>query len=181
MVEDLPEENQTNEEEMKEYYSSLSEKNNEVITQNQAQRHQRIKIWMAWLLVIVAVIIDLIEILLELLGIGLFGLNFLIALLVSTIFWIWFLILGITYSSNTKKFATAIIQGILEIVPGQDLTIILSFAWTVGMILIVGMTRMEDRGEDPTIIGALREFWSISSPVGFVSNKIINSGKKLLK
>ncbi len=188
---------QEEEEDTPEYYadnvSYLPEEGSGLATQNQVQKQQRIKIWMAWLLITAAIFLDIVEIILEWLGIGLLGVNALITICASTVFWIWFLSLGVTYSSNTKKFGTAFIQGVLEIIPGQDATIILSFAWTIGMILIVGMTRMEDKGEEPSISGGLLEGLGVftSNPLFIVGNlpmiaasaglKAINGSRRKIK
>lgn len=128
-------------------------------------REQRIKDWMGRGLVITALCIDLAEFGITWIGILVVGsvLSELLSIMAWVLFWIWFLVLGVSMSANTKRFAVSIITVIVEIIPGFDAIPLLSYAWTVGMITTVGMVRMEDRGEEPTILGGILEFFTYGS------------------
>lgn len=136
------------------------------------ETHYRVKLWMAWFLIATAILIDLAEFGIFYLGLGVFGtiLGWIISVYASVLFWIWFLTLGVTYSSNTKRFATSILTYVGELFPGAD-ALPFWFLWTIGMIIIINLTRMEDRGEEPTIFGALKRIvaWgSVASGVGIL-------------
>ncbi len=118
-----------------------------------AEPHYRVSIWMAWFLVMSAIVVDVLELLLSYTGVGIFVAT-VEAFAAGFIFWLWFKVLGVNYTSNTKSFATSIATYVAELIPGLDL-VPFWFAWTVGMMLIITLSRMEDRGEEPTIIGAL--------------------------
>ena len=109
----------------------------------QEERRERIKIWMAACLVIVAFSIDCFEMLLEWLGIGVFGLSTLLSVCATVIFWIWFMMLGVSFTSP-KKLTTSVTTAGLEIIPGLDA--LFGFIWTAGIIILVLMTRAEDKG-----------------------------------
>jgi hypothetical protein len=125
-------------------------------------RPQRIRLWMGWSLIMTALVVDLIETLLTWVAVGVV-LSPILSIGATFFFWIWFQMLGVSYTSNTKRFAITTIQAIAEIIPGLDVVPILSFLWTFGMILVVVMTRMEDRGEKPSIFGALSEVTNIGN------------------
>jgi len=129
------------------------------IPQQQEKRKMRIKIWMGWALIISAIIVDLIELLGGYISFEIIG-TF-AGWLASFVFWIWFLILGVPYSSNTKRFVMAIIMNVIEIIPGLD-AIPFLFMWTLGMVIIVGMVRMEDKGEKPSIFGGFFEGFAVA-------------------
>jgi hypothetical protein len=147
----------------------------------QEERKERIKIWMGWALIITALCVDLIELLGGYISFELIG-TF-AGFIASFVFWVWFLILGVPYSSNTKRFAMALITNVGEVIPGLD-AIPFWFLWTAGMIIIVGMVRMEDKGENPTILGGIREgltVLSVSNPVTFVALTIMNKTRRFVK
>jgi len=107
------------------------------------EKKQRIKIWMAGILVITAFSIDLLEFLLEWLGIGLV-LSPIISIGAAFLFWLWFKLLDISFMTSPKKFATQSVTSLLEIIPGLDS--IGGFVWTLGILAMVIIVRAEDRG-----------------------------------
>lgn len=134
------------------------------------ESHHRIKLWMGWCLILAAFTIDILEMLFDWALIG-WVLNPVMAVAVTFLFWIVFQMLGVSYTANTKRFAVMTIQSLGEMLPGLDTLPILSFLWTFGMILTVVMVRMEDRGEKPSVLGAMSEVQAYSdtisgSPVG---------------
>jgi len=138
-----------------------------------AEKKQRIKLWMAWIMLISALVVDLIELGLTYTGIGIIFAE-LLAICASLVFWIWFLVLGVSYSSNTKRFMTSIIMYIGELVPGLD-AVPFWFLWTFGMLFIIMLTRMEDRGEEPTILGAFKRIGAWASvPAGVGIPLVLN-------
>ena len=62
----------------------------------------------------------------------------------------------------------AIIMNLLEIIPGLD-AIPVWFLWTLGMVTIVGMVRMEDKGEKPSIIGGFLEGFALAETLNPVA------------
>lgn len=135
-----------------------------VLSRVDPEQKQRVKLWMGWCLIITALVVDVAELGLSYTGVGIFF-AFILSIGAGFVFWLWFLVLGVTYSSNTKTFATSIVTYLAELIPGLDI-VPFWFAWTVGMLLIVTLTRMEDRGEEPTILGALgRIFTWAGGPV----------------
>jgi len=123
------------------------------IPQYQEEKIERIKIWMGAALIITAISIDLFEMLLEWLGIGIFGLSTLLSVCATIIFWVWFKILGVSFGASPKKFATMMATSILEIIPGLDS--LGGFIWTIGIIALVIITRSEDKGG---LIGKAADF-----------------------
>ena len=124
------------------------------IPQEVAPRKMRIKIWMGWALIISAICVDLVELLGGYISFEIIAT--IVGWVASFVFWVWFLILGVPYSSNTKKFVMAIIMNLLEIIPGLDVT-------------IVGMVRMEDKGEKPSIIGGFLEGFALAETLNPVA------------
>lgn len=119
---------------------------------------------MAWALFISAFIVDLIELVGGYISFEIIAT--IIGIVASFVFWVWFLILGVTYTSNTKVFASSLIMNVGEVIPGLD-AIPFWFLWTIGMLFIVTLTRMEDRGQEPTILGAFRRIGAWTSvPAG---------------
>jgi hypothetical protein len=114
------------------------------VQQNEPEKKLRISKIMGALLVIFAISIDLIEMLLEWLGIGILGISTLLSVGTAVIFWIWFKMLGVSFATSPKRFATMALTSVAEIIPGLDA--IGGFLWTIGIILLVVMTRSEDKG-----------------------------------
>jgi len=148
------------------------------------EQKQRIKLWMAWFLVLAAVLVDLAE-----MGITWGGLIFLggiasnvVAFGAAALFTQWLLMLGVKMSGNTKQFMLSIVVLIAELIPGFDAIPIISWGWSFGMILTIMMTRMEDRGQKVTILGALGRITSWASiPTGtgiLLTGAILNADRR---
>lgn len=105
---------------------------------------ERISKIMGGALIVAALSIDLFEMLLEWLGIGVFGLSTLLSICASVGFWIWFKMLSVEFSTSPKKFGTMLTTSILEVVPGLDA--LGGFIWTIGIAATVYMIRKEDKG-----------------------------------
>jgi len=145
-----------------------------------AEREYRIKLWMAWALIISALLVDLAELAITYIGIVAVGglLSLLISFTATAVFGIWFSILRVNESSKNirgigesgQKLLTMIIGVLGENIPAAD-AIPFWFLWTLGMMIIIGMTRMEDRGEKPSVLGGLSESFSFASPAAFIGNK----------
>lgn len=143
----------------------------------------RISFTMAWMLFVSALLVDLAEMIITWLGLVVVGglITSIISTVAAVLFGVWFSILNVNQSSNTKVFFTGLVTVLIEILPFIDLAPILAFAWSGGMIITVGLVRMEDRGEEPTIQGAIREFSAMSSVQGFIYSKIKHRGKPVQK
>ncbi len=92
-----------------------------------------------------ALCIDLFEMLLTWLGIGVF-ITPVVVPCITLIFWIWYKILDIPFVSNPKNFANLAITSLFELIPGLDAIPLISFGWTIGAIIMVIMVRAEDKG-----------------------------------
>ena len=108
-----------------------------------AEKRQRIKLWMGAALVITALTIDLLEMLLEWLGIGLV-MTFAFAPAGTFLFWLWFKLLDVPFIASPKKFFTLAATNLAEIIPALDA--LGGFFWTLGTLIIVIMVRLEDKG-----------------------------------
>jgi len=111
------------------------------IPQQQEEKKERIKTWMAVAMIIVALCVDGAQALLILLGIGL-ALGTIITVVAYLVFWIWFMLLGVSFAANPKKLLTVGIGGIGEALP------IFNFlpAFTAMIATVVFMTKAEDKG-----------------------------------
>jgi hypothetical protein len=109
--------------------------------QQQEEKKERIKVWMATCLVIVALFVDLIQVLLTSVVIGVV-LSPIISIAANFLFWIWFKLLDVSFVGNPKNFATFGGAASLEEIPGVDV-----LPWfTIGIILLIIFTRAEDKG-----------------------------------
>lgn len=143
------------------------------------ERRMRISAWMGWALIISAVLVDLVELAGVYLSIGIIAT--IVGFVASLGFWVWFLILEIPYSSNTKRFILVIIENLGENIPFAD-AIPYYFLWTLGMIIIVGMVRMEDKGEKPSYFGGLIEgLASTPSPIAAAIFKPLSAERRFIK
>lgn len=111
------------------------------IPQEPENKRKRIKMWMAACIVIVAGCVDAAQALLTGVAIGAV-LSPVISVVAWFAFWVWFMILGVSYISNPKKIAAMGGAGILEIIP------ILGAlpAFTAGVATTVFLTMSEDKG-----------------------------------
>ncbi len=185
-------EQQEEEEDVAEYYANnVSYLPQEQALQTQTKHEQRIKIWMAWALIISALLTDLAEMFITWLGIIFVGglISEIIAFVATVAFGVWFLILGVPFTSNTKKLTLSIVTIIVELIPGFDAVPVLAFGWTIGMVITIGMTRMEDKGEEPSITGGLLEGLGITMlnplnpvtiPIGIGVN-LVNKSRRFAK
>jgi len=125
-------------------------------------RNYRITKVTAVLMVSFTLMVDFIEIGLEWLVGGLF-ITWLIPFGVWPALWTWFQIKGVSFLSSWKKTLTFGGMGLVEIIPGLDATIILSFGWTIGVIATIFFARQEDKGG---IIGKVANVVKMKKSVG---------------
>jgi hypothetical protein len=150
------------------------------------EQPQRIKIWMGWALIITALCVDLAELAITWIGVVAIGglLSNILAVVAGFGFFVWFSLLGVNSSGNTKELTKKVmVQGgafLAELIPGFDAIPFLSWAWTAGMIITVIMTRMEDNGEKATITGALQKMTTLGSlnPATYAIEGVKNSVRK---
>jgi hypothetical protein len=121
------------------------------ITREQEEKKERIKIWMGAALVTVALGIDGFQAILNLLVIGEF-LSPVISVGADLLFIIWFWMLGLGFIKSPKKFATMGLVALIGLIPALDTLPEL----TLGILVIVLMTRAEDKG------GILRKVASVA-------------------
>jgi hypothetical protein len=107
------------------------------------ERRQRIKTWMGAAMIIVALVVDVSELGLEWLGIGVVA-NVVTTPVFAFIFWLWFLMLGIPFMASPKRFFTFFAECMFELIPGLDA--VGGFFWTAGTILLIIFVRAEDSG-----------------------------------
>lgn len=117
--------------------------------QAQEEKKERISNMMGFLFILTAFCVDLFEMLLEWLAIGLFGLSTLISICATIAFWIFFKMRGIPFSGKPKNIARFGATAFLEMIPGLDA--IFGFVWTVGIFALVGST-MEEDGQSNLIV-----------------------------
>jgi len=111
------------------------------IPEQQEEKRERIKKWMAACMIIVALCVDAAQALLTALAIGAV-LGPLITIVAWFGFWVWFLILRVSFVSNPKKLLTMGGAGIVEIIPIFGALP----AFTAGIAITVFMTMAEDKG-----------------------------------
>lgn len=151
------------------------------IPQEKEEVKYRIKTWMGAALIIVAFCVDLLELGITWAGVIAVGgvLSTLLSLVMGYVFWIWLMILGVSGFSNPKQFGTRVVTFLVEIIPAIDAIPVLSWLWTIGMIFIVVMARMEDRGENPSFLGAFGVILSHTGAGGMIIKKVLKeSGKE---
>lgn len=107
----------------------------------ETEKKQRIEGWMAACLVTFAGSVDLFQALLTFIAVGVV-LAPVISVGVSFILWLWLSMLGVSFITSPKRLATMTVQAVAEIIPGLDALPVL----TVGVILLIIITRSEDKG-----------------------------------
>jgi hypothetical protein len=150
------------------------------------EQNHRIKIWMGWVLIVTAMFVDLLELGITWIGVVAIGglLSNVLAVVAGFGFFIWFSILGVNAGGNTKELTKKVmVQGgtlLVELIPGFDAIPFLSWAWTIGMIVTVVMTRMEDAGEKATITEALQKISRVGqiNPAVYAIERAKRSVKK---
>lgn len=128
--------------------------------------HYRISKIMAILLILLALSIDVAELVLEWLGIGILGLSTLLSVCATVAFWVWFKILEVPFIASPKKFFTLALTCLAEIIPGLDA--IGGFFWTAGTIILVLMVRAEDKGG---VVGKISSAASSVAAARYSANK----------
>lgn len=81
---------------------------------------------------------------------------------------------------STVKMLVIIATVIGENLPFLDAIPILSWLWTIGMIMLIGTTRIEDRGESPTFFGSLAEGLNVLSEITSVAMAPFTLGSSAL-
>lgn len=108
------------------------------IPQAQEQKKERIKMWMTACMVIVALCVDLTQTILTLFGIGLV-VGPIIGAVAYFAFWVWFMLLGVSFTKNLKKLGvmglSALIEMSFSFLPG----------FTAGVAATIFMTMAEDK------------------------------------
>lgn len=121
--------------------------------QRKEENPERISKWTALFLIITAFFVDLVELFITYIGVVVIGgiLSIIVSFGATALFGIWFAILGVNQSGNTKntsmlskKMLTQIGTVMAENIPFLD-AIPLAFFWTIGMILTIWMVRSEDK------------------------------------
>ncbi|HEY4515963.1 MAG TPA: hypothetical protein VJH67_02120 [Candidatus Paceibacterota bacterium] len=131
----------TNIEEHRNRYPKYSQVRQNTEEQEEPEKKQRIKLWMGACLIAAAGSIDLIQALLTLVAIGIV-ISPIISVGATFLFWLWLTILGVPFGTSPKRLAIMATQAVAELFPAIDALPIL----TTGTILLVLITRSEDRG-----------------------------------
>lgn len=111
------------------------------IPEQQTEKRERIKKWMAACIIIVAGCVDAAQALLTAVAIGAV-LGPVISAVAWFGFWVWFMILGVSFVSNPKKLLAMGSAGIVEIIPVFGALP----AFTAGIAATVFITMAEDKG-----------------------------------
>jgi len=61
-------------------------------------------------------------------------------------FWTWFMMIGVPVGfSSPKKLVVGMLTNILELIPGLDAIPLIGMGWTLGIIALIALTRLEDK------------------------------------
>lgn len=101
----------------------------------------RIKNWMKWTMLAVAVFVDLVELILGIFVVGEMGVDTGISAAATVGFTIWFWILGVTFSKSPSMLTAMGIQGIIGLIPAVDAFVP---EITVGVWYTIKSSRTED-------------------------------------
>ena len=145
------------------------------ISDNESAIRYRITYISGIVLVLIALVTDILELLgtyfsFVILGVvaSVFG-----AVVIGTVF----KILEVDYTSNTRVFISSFIMFAGELIPGLD-AFPAYFLWTAGVIVICTLVRMEDRGQKPTLVGALGRIATFATgPLGIITRYPIQKRK----
>lgn len=98
--------------------------------QFQEEKRERIKGWMATCMITVAILFDVISLVAPVIT----------PVIAYFVYWVWFLILGVSFTKSPKKLASMGISAIIEV--------FFSFlpAFTAGIAATIFITRAEDKG-----------------------------------
>jgi len=116
-------------------------------------RPERISKNLALLFIFVAFGIDCFEMILEWLGIGIFGLSTIISVCTTLAFWIWFKMHSVRFTGKPKNVTRFGVTAFLEMIPGLDA--VFGFVWTVGIFALVAST-MEEDGQSNIVVSVYK-------------------------
>ncbi|MFH0804531.1 MAG: hypothetical protein V1896_02935 [Candidatus Zambryskibacteria bacterium] len=109
------------------------------IIQKPAEKKERIKTWMAVCMIIVALCVDGAQALLTVLVVGIV-MGPIISAIAYFTFWVWFMVLGVSFTKSPKKLGvmggSAVLEFLFSFLPG----------FTAGITAVVFMTKAEDKG-----------------------------------
>lgn len=108
----------------------------------------RIGNMIGWVFISFAIFVDVVEMVLSWLGIGLIA-STLISTCVTLVFWIGFKLCGVEFTGKPKNLGSFAGMAFLEVIPGLDALILP--AWTIGIWALVGRT-MEEDGQSGIIV-----------------------------
>jgi hypothetical protein len=112
-----------------------------VVNTQEPKKEPRIKVWVGFILVVMALCVDGVQVLLAGLTIGVV-VNSVITAVAYFAFWVIFMILGVSLIENPKKIAAMGGAGLAEIIP-----ILNAFpAFSAGIITVILLTIAEDKG-----------------------------------
>lgn len=94
------------------------------------------------LMLVVAFLIDGIQIIMEWLVVGL-AFSWIPTILGTLIFFFWFTLNGISFV-GPKKIFTFLGSFLIDIIPGSDALVVTSFNWVVAVLILVAISRAED-------------------------------------
>lgn len=98
-----------------------------------------------FLMIGTALFFDVIELTTTWAGIGILG-SYVTWIFGNLTFWTWFTTIHVPIGfSSPKKLLAAIVANVIEIIPALDAIPLLGMGWTIGVILIVVLTRLEDK------------------------------------
>jgi hypothetical protein len=106
------------------------------------EKKERIKTWMGTTIVLTALLVNGVVALLNFVVIGDVGLGSIILGVANLPFILWFWFLDVSFTKNPKNLAVMVIQALIGLIPILNTLPEL----TVGVLIIVLLTRAEDKG-----------------------------------
>lgn len=126
------------EEKVEEKESLLSKAKNLITAEN-----ARIKNWEAILMIVICFLFfDLLQFVLDWLIIGI-AINWIISIFAWLTIFFWFQLKGISFM-NPARLVTMLATALVDFIPGNAWLIITGFPWTVGVIVLLALSRVED-------------------------------------